>query len=79
MVLRCAQLRTVQRQPRVRVVWVQADGFCVLDDRDVVVPALLGVATAAQRAGAGAAGGKEAEGECRGDAAAAKFRDGMKR
>ena len=43
-ILRGAQLRALERQARVRVVGAEAHGLGVLDDREVVVLAVLGVA-----------------------------------
>src|SRR5205823_3830346 len=60
-ILRRAQARAIEPEPRVRVVGMLADGFRVLDDGAVVVLPALGVAAVAQRGRRDAPGCGEAE------------------
>ena len=77
MILRRAQLGALERGARVCIVGMRAHRLGVLDHREVVVLAALGVVAAVEGAGRGAAGGDQAQREQRGDAVAARLSSGM--
>jgi hypothetical protein len=55
---RRAQLRSLEREPRVGVVWFEANDSGVFGDRRVVLLTPLGFASAAQRGGRRTAAGE---------------------
>src|SRR6185503_8584301 len=75
-VLRGAQLGALEREPRVGIVWLEAQDLGVLRDGDVVFLADFGVVAAAQRARCGATAGEQGDRDQRRHAAAPAVRSG---